>query len=153
MGRKSNTRSPLNPEPPKRRQNVRNYDDSKNFWKWKKPGGKASKRIPFFGRWNNDKQNRRHRHAHTEIFQMEGIFNRTEPVFRWFHDRRPGKADRTRKGKPMTKHITKYSVSPNHAESFPDIVSRAYNLATTGRKGGVIIDFPFDIQKASIDYR
>ena len=36
----------------------------------------------------------------------------------------------------MTKHITKYSVSPNSAESFPDIVSRAYNLATTGRKGG-----------------
>lgn len=53
----------------------------------------------------------------------------------------------------MTKHITKYSVNPNNAESFPSIVSRAYNLATTGRKGGVIIDFPFDIQKTSIDCR
>ena len=53
----------------------------------------------------------------------------------------------------MTTHITKYSVSPNSAESFPDIVSRAYNLATTGRKGGVVIDFPYDIQKTSINCR
>lgn len=50
----------------------------------------------------------------------------------------------------MTKHITKYSVSTNNAESFPEIIIRAYNLATTGRKGGVLIDFPFDIQKTSI---
>lgn len=50
----------------------------------------------------------------------------------------------------MTKHITKYSVSPNNAEAFPEIVTRAYNLATTGRKGGVVIDFPYDIQKTSI---
>ena len=53
----------------------------------------------------------------------------------------------------MTKHISKYSVNPSNAESFPNIVSRAYNLATTDRKGGVIIDFPFDIQKTSIDCR
>ncbi len=50
----------------------------------------------------------------------------------------------------MTKHITKYSVSPNKSEIFPEIVTRAYNLATTGRKGGVLIDFPYDIQKADI---
>ena len=53
----------------------------------------------------------------------------------------------------MTKHITKYSVSPNNADSFPEIVLRAYNLATTGRKGGVVIDFPYDIQKTSINSR
>lgn len=53
----------------------------------------------------------------------------------------------------MTKHISKYSVSPNNAESFPEIVSRAYRLATTGRKGGVVIDFPFDIEKAYITCR
>ena len=53
----------------------------------------------------------------------------------------------------MTKHITKYSVSPNNAEAFPEIVARAYNLATTGRKGGVVIDFPYDIQKTSIGSR
>lgn len=53
----------------------------------------------------------------------------------------------------MTKHITKYSVSPNNPDSFEEIVVRAYNLATTGRKGGVLIDFPYDIQKASITSR
>ena len=53
----------------------------------------------------------------------------------------------------MTKHITKYSVAPNRAESFPDIITRAYNLATTGRKGGVVIDFPYDIQKTSVSGR
>lgn len=50
----------------------------------------------------------------------------------------------------MTRHITKYSVTPSSAEGFPEIVSCAYNIATIGRKGGVIIDFPYDIQKASI---
>lgn len=53
----------------------------------------------------------------------------------------------------MTKHITKYSVTPNHPDAFAEIVTRAYNLATTGRKGGVVIDFPYDIQKASIGDR
>lgn len=53
----------------------------------------------------------------------------------------------------MTKHITKYSVSPNNPDSFEEIVVRAYNLATTGRKGGVLLDFPYDIQKASITSR
>ncbi len=53
----------------------------------------------------------------------------------------------------MTKNITKYSVSPNNAEAFADIISRAYLLATTGRKGGVLIDFPYDVQKTSIDCR
>lgn len=53
----------------------------------------------------------------------------------------------------MTKHITKYSVAPNYAETFPEIVLRAYTLATTGRKGGVVIDFPFDIQKTSVGGR
>ena len=53
----------------------------------------------------------------------------------------------------MTKHITKYSVSPNNSEAFPEIIIRAYNLATTGRMGGVVIDFPYDIQKTSIGSR
>ena len=50
----------------------------------------------------------------------------------------------------ITRHISKYSVTPNNAKDFPDIISRAYNIAMTGRKGGVVIDFPFDIQKADI---
>lgn len=53
----------------------------------------------------------------------------------------------------MTKHITKYSVSINNAEAIQDIVSCAYNLATTGRQGGVLIDFPYDVQKASVGNR
>ena len=50
----------------------------------------------------------------------------------------------------MTRHITKYSVTPLSAIGFSDVVSRAYNMAMLGRKGGVIIDFPFDIQKAIV---
>lgn len=53
----------------------------------------------------------------------------------------------------VTRSITKYSVTPNDAEKFPEIISRAYNIATIGRKGGVIIDFPFNIQKADISSR
>ncbi len=48
----------------------------------------------------------------------------------------------------ITRNITKYSVTPTDTEKFPEIVSRAYNIATMGRQGGVIIDFPFDVQKA-----
>lgn len=53
----------------------------------------------------------------------------------------------------MTRSITKYSVTPSNPEKFPEIVTRAYNLAMIGRKGGVIIDFPFNIQKADCDCR
>lgn len=53
----------------------------------------------------------------------------------------------------LTRSITKYSVTPSSTEKFPDIISRAYNMAMLGRKGGVIIDFPFDIQKADIASR
>jgi thiamine pyrophosphate-dependent acetolactate synthase large subunit-like protein len=50
----------------------------------------------------------------------------------------------------MTRSITKYSGTPNNSEEFPQLVSIAYNLAMFGRKGGVLIDFPNDVQKASI---
>ena len=50
----------------------------------------------------------------------------------------------------MTRNITKYSVTANSTEGFSDIVSRAYNMALLGRKGGVLIDFPLDIQQANI---
>lgn len=53
----------------------------------------------------------------------------------------------------MTRSITKYSVTPSSPEKFPEIVNRAYNLAMLGRKGGVLIDFPFNIQKTCIDCR
>lgn len=51
----------------------------------------------------------------------------------------------------MTRHITKLSVTPLSSIDFPDIVSRAYNMAMLGRKGGVIIDFPYNIQKTEVD--
>ena len=50
----------------------------------------------------------------------------------------------------LTRSITKYSVTPSSAEKFSEIISGAYNMAMLGRKGGVLIDFPFDIQKADI---
>ena len=50
----------------------------------------------------------------------------------------------------MTRNITKYSVTANSSDSFIDIVNRAYNMALLGRKGGVLIDFPLNIQQASI---
>ena len=51
----------------------------------------------------------------------------------------------------MTRHITKYSVTPLSPIGFTDVVSRAYNMAILGRKGGVIIDFPYDIQKQEVE--
>ena len=51
----------------------------------------------------------------------------------------------------MTRHITKLSVTPLSAIDFPDIVSRAYNMAMLGRMGGVIIDFPYNIQKTEVE--
>lgn len=53
----------------------------------------------------------------------------------------------------MTRHVTKYSVTANSSEGFPDIINRAYNIALLGRKGGVIIDFPLNIQQTDITCR
>lgn len=50
----------------------------------------------------------------------------------------------------MTRTITKYSVTANSPEEFDDIVGRAYKIALLGRKGGVLIDFPLNIQQAGI---
>lgn len=50
----------------------------------------------------------------------------------------------------MTRNITKYSVTANSVAGFEDIVSRAFNMAMLGRKGGVLVDFPLDIQQKII---
>lgn len=50
----------------------------------------------------------------------------------------------------MARSITKYCVTPVEAEKFPSIIENAYNTAMLGRKGGVLIDFPYNIQKTSI---
>lgn len=51
----------------------------------------------------------------------------------------------------MTRGITKLSITPTEPEKFPEIIYEAYNLAMIGRKGGVVIDFPFNIQKTDCD--
>lgn len=53
----------------------------------------------------------------------------------------------------MTRNISKYSVTANSCDGFNEIIERAYNIATIGRKGGVLIDFPLNIQQASITNR
>lgn len=53
----------------------------------------------------------------------------------------------------MINSITKYSATPHSAKEFPKILSLAYNTAILGRKGGVLIDFPLDIQQADINCR
>ena len=53
----------------------------------------------------------------------------------------------------IARNITKYAVTPLSANNFPEIIDRAYNIALTGRQGGVLIDFPHNIQKASITGR
>lgn len=50
----------------------------------------------------------------------------------------------------MTRNITKYSVTANSEDGFIDIINRAYNMSLLGRKGGVLIDFPLNIQQANI---
>ncbi len=50
----------------------------------------------------------------------------------------------------VTASITKYTATPISSEEFPEIISKAYETALSGRKGGVVIDFPYDIQKAGI---
>ena len=53
----------------------------------------------------------------------------------------------------IARPITKYCVTANSSENFDEIINRAYNLALAGRKGGVLIDFPLNIQQADITSR
>lgn len=50
----------------------------------------------------------------------------------------------------ITRNITKYSVTANCEQTFQEIINRAYNMALLGRQGGVIIDFPLNIQQTNI---
>ena len=50
----------------------------------------------------------------------------------------------------MTRNITKYSVTATSSTGLIDIINRAYNIAISGRQGGVLIDFPLDIQQKVI---
>ena len=47
----------------------------------------------------------------------------------------------------MVKPITKYSVLVTDINSLPDELEKAYNIATTGRMGPVLVDVPMNVQK------
>lgn len=53
----------------------------------------------------------------------------------------------------ISSSITKFSVSPQNPLKFIHSVDIAYKLAISGRKGSVLFDFPFDLQKADISCR
>lgn len=51
----------------------------------------------------------------------------------------------------IVKPITKYSVYVERAEDIKDIVEKAFYVAQDGRKGPVLIDIPYDIQRLDIN--
>ena len=57
-------------------------------------------------------------------------------------------ADITGSAEPFVKH----SFLVKEAEKLPEIFKLAFHIAGTGRKGPVLIDVPFDIQKTMIDF-
>lgn len=57
-------------------------------------------------------------------------------------------ADITGSAEPFVKH----SFLVKEAEKLPEIFRLAFHIAGTGRKGPVLIDVPFDIQKTMIDF-
>lgn len=50
----------------------------------------------------------------------------------------------------MAKPVTKYCVQVTRAEDIVKELNRAYHIATTGRKGPVLIDLPMDIQRGEV---
>ena len=50
----------------------------------------------------------------------------------------------------MVKPITKYAVAVTTGEELKRELTKAYNLATTGRMGPVVIDVPMDVQKEDV---
>lgn len=51
----------------------------------------------------------------------------------------------------MARPVTKGAFLVTNVEELPKIMEEAWNLATTGRKGPVLIDLPLDIQKSSLE--
>jgi acetolactate synthase-1/2/3 large subunit len=57
-------------------------------------------------------------------------------------------ADITGSAEPFVKH----SFLVKNAQELPEIFKKAFHIAGTGRKGPVLIDVPFDVQKTPIDF-
>jgi len=53
----------------------------------------------------------------------------------------------------MCRNITKYAATIYDEQGFQEIIKRAFNMALSGRQGGVIIDFPLNMQQANITGR
>jgi acetolactate synthase-1/2/3 large subunit len=51
---------------------------------------------------------------------------------------------------PMVKGITKYAVRVDDCDALPGIIAHAWEIATSGRKGPVLIDIPIDVQFAKM---
>jgi len=51
----------------------------------------------------------------------------------------------------MIRPVVKRSWSVNHAQDLPDVLQRAFRLATTGRPGPVHLELPMDVQADAID--
>ncbi|MGQ9469075.1 MAG: biosynthetic-type acetolactate synthase large subunit [Nitrososphaerales archaeon] len=51
----------------------------------------------------------------------------------------------------ITTPITKYNFQPRHASEIPKIVKMAFQIASTGRPGPVVIDIPRDVQTEVAD--
>ncbi|MGC4441892.1 acetolactate synthase large subunit, partial [Streptococcus suis] len=52
----------------------------------------------------------------------------------------------------ITMPITKYNYQVRVVADIPRIVTEAVHIATTGRPGPVVIDFPKNISEAETDY-
>jgi acetolactate synthase I/II/III large subunit len=52
----------------------------------------------------------------------------------------------------LAKSMTKYAISVRNKEDIYEILDEAYEKATTGRPGPVLIEIPLDIQSAFLDY-
>jgi acetolactate synthase-1/2/3 large subunit len=48
----------------------------------------------------------------------------------------------------ITRPVTKYNILVRDVNELPDIIAKAFYIATTGKPGPVVIDIPKDVQKA-----
>ncbi|MCQ4620220.1 acetolactate synthase large subunit [Corynebacterium sp. CCUG 71335] len=52
----------------------------------------------------------------------------------------------------ITMPITKHNIMVSHPDEIPGALAEAFHLASTGRPGPVLVDFPKDVQNAELDF-